>query len=182
FHSAQDLELELQQLSTGTAVAGIRPAWKTRRLRPMLWIPAALAVVVIAAAMLLRPLSRGPAGPAEPEESLALLPVANQSGDENLDYVGDGITETLINSMSQAPRLKVMARTSAFRYKGKNVDPQTAGRELKVRRVFTGRLMRQDDSLIVQVDLINVEDGAELWGGRYNEKPSALLDVPGTLP
>src|SRR5262249_3523292 len=136
---------------------------------------AALAVIAVAVAMMKRPSSRSAT---ELPESLAILPIANQSGDESLDYVGDGISEALINGMSQLPRLKVMARTSAFRYKGKNVDPQTAGRELKVRRVFAGKLQRQGDTLIVQVDLINVEDGAELWGGRYNEKPSDLLRLP----
>ena len=178
FQSAQDLELALRRIMDGKPTVGFSPLWKAGMPRPVVWILAALAAIAIAAVLLLRPLSRGPAAPVE---SLAILPIANQSGDATLDYVGDGITETLINSMSQLPRLKVMARTSAFRYKGRNVDPQTAGRELKVRRVFAGRLLRQDDSLVVQVDLINVEDGAELWGGRYNEKPSALLGLPETI-
>jgi len=178
FPSAQDLELALRRIADAKTEVRIRPPRNTRKLLASFGILAALAVIAIAAAMLL---SRVYRAPAVTVESLAILPIANQSGDQNLEYLGDGITETLINSMSQLPRLKVMARTSAFRYKGKNVDPQTAGRELKVRRVFTGRLLRQDDLLIVQVDLINVEDGAELWGGRYNEKPSALLGLAETI-
>ena len=178
FQSAQDLELALRQLSEGSTAVRMPPVRKTRRLRPVTWISAALVLIAIAAVLLLHPWSRGPA---DAVESLAILPIANQSGDKNLDYVGDGIAEALINSMSQLPKLKVMARTSAFRYKDKNVDPQTAGRELKVRRVFTGRLLRQDDQVVVQVDLINVDDGAELWGGRYNEKPSKLLGLTETI-
>ena len=174
FQSAPELELELRQVhegSTGTAIASSFPILR----RPALWAAAGLAAVALAAAVLMRPTSGVPAASTE---SLAILPIANQSGDPDLDYVSDGITENLINSMSQLRQLKVMARTSAFRYKGRNVDPQTAGRELKVRRVFTGKLVRQGESLSIQVDLINVDDGVELWGGHYNEKPSNLLALP----
>jgi serine/threonine-protein kinase len=174
FRSAQDLELSLSELAAGNPTPRIPPVWRIGKPRPVVWIPA-LLLIAFAAALLLHRLARFPV---ISEESLAILPIANQSGDESLDYVGDGITETLINGMSRLPQLKVMARTSAFRYKGKNVDPQTAGRELKVRRVFTGRLLRQGDVLNIQVDLVNVEDGAELWGGRYNEKPTELLGLP----
>ena len=129
-------------------------------------------------AWLLRPHALAPA---DFTESLAILPVANQTGDPQLDYVSDGITESLINNMSQFRHLKVLARTTAFRYKGRNVDAQSAGRELNVRRVLTGTLVRRAESLNVQVDLVNVADGSEVWGHRYNEAASNLVGLPETI-
>ena len=141
------------------------------------WAISVTTIIVLILAMLFvwRALTPGQTGPAD---SLAILPLSNESGDADLDYVSDGVTETLINTMSQLPQLRVIARTTAFRYKRQNLDPQRAGRELNVRRVLTGRVIRQGDSLSVQVDLINVGDGLELWGGRYNEKISNMLALP----
>jgi serine/threonine protein kinase/tetratricopeptide (TPR) repeat protein len=172
FESSQDAAAALRQILHGsTGTAAVRsPSW----LRWLPWIAAALAFLTAGALLLRRP-SRGPA---EFTESLAILPIVNESGDPDLEYVSDGITESLINRMSQFPRLKVMARTTAFRYKGRSTDPQTAGRELNVRRVFTGRMVRQADSMGVQVDLINVADGAEVWGYRYTQKLSDLSALP----
>jgi serine/threonine protein kinase len=176
FQSARELELALRQVREGTAHAAAASPSPTPGLRIALWAAAVLAAIAFAVAVL--PKIRGPA---DPVESLAILPIANQSGDPDLDYVSDGITETLINSLSQLSQLKVMARTATFRYKGRNIDPRAAGRELKVRRVFTGKLVRQSDTLVIQVDLINVDDGVEVWGGHYSEKPSNLLALPETM-
>ena len=116
------------------------------------------------------PAAAGGPAPAGFTESLAILPILNQTGDPDLDYLSDGITEGLIDTMSQLPQVKVMARTTAFRYKGKSVDPQATGRELGVRRVFTGKLVRQADSLSVQVQLVNVADGAQHVGRPLSRK------------
>ena len=139
------------------------------------WLPR--RVPIRRRVILLRPSSQAPA---PYTESLAILPIVNQSGDPELEYVSDGITESLINSMSQLPRLKVIARTTAFRYKGRNIGPRSRpDDELNVRRVFTGRLVRQGDSMGVQVDLINVADGSQVWGYHYDQKLSDLVDVGG---
>src|SRR6185436_12435538 len=103
-------------------------------------------------------------------QTIAVLPFANSSGDLSSEYLSDGMTESIINSLSQLPRLRVMARATVFRYKGKEVDPGTIGRELKVDVVLTGRVLQQADNLVVQADLVNVSDGSELWGEHYTRK------------
>jgi serine/threonine protein kinase len=136
FESARQLASALRQIPHGaTPAAESQLRRLPGRLRPALWIAAGVLPIALAA-FLLRP---GGAGPAGFTESLAILPIQNQSGDPDLDYAGDGITEGLIDTMSRAPHVKVMARSTAFHYKGRNVDPQTAGRELGVRRVFFGK-------------------------------------------
>jgi TolB-like protein/Flp pilus assembly protein TadD len=103
-------------------------------------------------------------------QTIAVLPFANSSGDQSSEYLSDGITESIINSLSQLPRLRVMARATVFRYKGKELDPGSIGRELQVDAVLTGRVLQQADNLVVQADLVNVNDGSELWGEHYTRK------------
>ena len=103
-------------------------------------------------------------------QTIAVLPFANSGGDQSSEYLSDGITESIINSLSQLPRLRVMARATVFRYKGKELDPGSIGKELKVDAVLTGRVLQQADNLIIQADLVNVNDGSELWGEHYTRK------------
>ena len=110
-------------------------------------------------------------------ESIAVLPFQNTSGDPNAEYLSDGIAESLINSLTQLQQLRVVARTTAFRYKGKDVDPQQAGRDLKVRAVLSGRVQQMGDTLDIQVDLVDVTTGAQLWGEEYNRKAADVLSV-----
>jgi TolB-like protein/Flp pilus assembly protein TadD len=107
-------------------------------------------------------------------DSIAVLPFANTSGDPNSDFLSDGITESIISSLSQLSQLKVMARATVFQYKGKDVDPRKVGRDLGVRAVLMGRLIRKGDNLAISAELVNVADGTELWGQQYNRK---LADV-----
>lgn len=110
-------------------------------------------------------------------ESIAVLPFQNTSGDPNAEYLSDGIAESLINSLTQLQQLRVVARTTAFRYKGKDVDPQQAGRDLKVRAVLSGRVRQMGEMLNIQVDLVDVTTGAQLWGEEYNRKAADVLAV-----
>ena len=110
-------------------------------------------------------------------ESIAVLPFANSDNDANIEYVSDGITESLINSLSHLPELRVMARTTAFRYKGREIDPQKIGRELNVQAVLTGRILQRGDDLTIQTELIDVRDGAQIWGEKYNRKASDLATL-----
>jgi serine/threonine-protein kinase len=103
-------------------------------------------------------------------DSLAILPLFNVSADKNAEYFSDGITESIINNLSQLPRLRVMARSTVFRYRGEEVDPQEVGRELGVRAVMTGRVLHLDDNLIIKAELVDANDGAHLWGEQYNRK------------
>ena len=117
------------------------------------------------------------AGRAKPLDSLAVLPFVNASGDPNTEYLSEGITESLINSLSQLPNFRVIARTTAFRYKGREVDPQKVGRELRVRAVLTGRVTQRGDTLRVQADLVDVAEGSQLWGQQYNRRLSDIFVV-----
>jgi TolB-like protein/Flp pilus assembly protein TadD len=110
-------------------------------------------------------------------ESIAVLPFQNTSGDPNAEYLSEGIAESLINSLTQLQQLRVVARTTAFRYKGKDVDPQQAGRDLKVRAVLSGRVRQMGDTLNIQVDLMDVTTGAQLWGEEYERRVEDVVAV-----
>jgi TolB-like protein/Tfp pilus assembly protein PilF len=109
--------------------------------------------------------------------SIAVLPFQNTSGDQNLDYLSDGVTESIINSLSRVAQLKVMARSTMFRFKGRESEPQSVGKELGVGAVMTGRMLQQGDNLTVSVELVNVADGTQLWGEQYNRRAADLATV-----
>jgi serine/threonine protein kinase/tetratricopeptide (TPR) repeat protein len=115
--------------------------------------------------------------PAVLEKSVAVLPFDNQNRDPNIDYLSDGITESIIHSLSQLSQLKVMARGTVFQYKGKEVDPRKVGHDLGVGAVIMGRLLQQGDKLTIQTELVNVSDGTELWGQQYNRKVADVFAV-----
>jgi TolB-like protein/Tfp pilus assembly protein PilF len=110
-------------------------------------------------------------------DSIAVLPFENTAHDPNSDYLTDGLTESIINSLTQLPNLKVIARSSVFRYKGKVADPVTAGKELGVRAVLTGRLTQVGDDIIVSAELVDLRDNKQIWGERYQRKIADLLTV-----
>jgi serine/threonine-protein kinase len=114
-------------------------------------------------------------------DSIAVLPLVNTSNDPNTEYLSDGISEALINSLTELQQLKVVARTTAFRYKGKDVDPRAVGRELNVRSVLMGRVRQTGDALNVQVDLVDATTGAQLWGKEYERKVSDVMSVKQTI-
>jgi serine/threonine-protein kinase len=108
-------------------------------------------------------------------ESLAVLPFTNVNADPNTEYLSDGITESLINSLSQLPSVKVRSRNSVFHYKGQEADPQKVGREMDVRGVLTGRVERRGDEISIDVELIDTQDDSHVWGEQYRRK---LSDLP----
>jgi TolB-like protein/thioredoxin-like negative regulator of GroEL len=110
-------------------------------------------------------------------DSLAVLPLVNASADPNIEYLSDGVTESIINSLSRLPQLRVMARSTVFRYKGRDVDPQKVGKDLGARGVLTGRVLQLGERLIIRTELVDTADGSQLWGEQYNRKPSDLLAV-----
>jgi len=109
-----------------------------------------------------------------PVKSIAVLPFENQNRDPDTEYLSDGIPESIINSLSQLPNLKVMSRNSVFHYKGKGMDAPAVAKELKVQAVLTGRMTQRGDGLSISVELINAQDNSQIWGQQYNRK---LADV-----
>ena len=116
-----------------------------------------------------------------PEKSIAVLPFENVTRDPDTEYLSDGISEALINSLAELQQLKVIARSTAFRYKGQQVDPQAVGRELKVRTVLMGVVRQLGDRLNVQVDLVDAMTGDQLWGQEYERKLADILVVKQAL-
>ncbi len=110
-------------------------------------------------------------------DSVAVLPLVNAGGESEHDYLGDGITERLIDTLSHLPKLRVMARSTVFRFSGREIDPLAAGRELDVRAVVTGRLSKVGDLLRVQAELVDVSSGFRLWGARYERPMQDLLAI-----
>ena len=108
-------------------------------------------------------------------DSIAVLPLTNTSADPNAEWLSDGITESIINNLSQLPNLTVIARSSVFRYKGRDVDPQAAARELKVRAALTGRVVQRGDNLSISVELVDASNNRQIWGQQYNRKMSDLV-------
>ena len=123
------------------------------------------------------PLPRRRASSRKTIDSLAVLPLANESGDSELEYLSDGITEGIINNLSQLPKLRVVPRSTVFRYKGRETDPQAIGRELNVRAVFAGRLLQLGGALIIKTELIDVEQESQLWGEQYRRQLTDIFDV-----
>ena len=113
--------------------------------------------------------------------SVAVLPFVNATADPNNEYLSDGLTESLIGTMSQLPNLKVMARSTVFRFKGNQDDPQKIGQTLQVGAVLMGRVTQRGDELSVQADLVNTADGTELWGSRYSRKLADITQVQGDI-
>jgi len=110
-------------------------------------------------------------------DSIAVLPFVNQNNDANIDWIADGLTESIINGLTPLQNLKVTPRSSVFRYKGKEIDPLKVGNELGVSAVLTGRLLQRGDDLVVSAELIDVRYNKQIWGNLYQRKVSDLLAV-----
>ena len=94
-----------------------------------------------------------------------------------MEYLSDGITEAMINTLSQLPKLRVMARSTVFRYKGRAQEPQAIGRDLSVRAVLTGRVLHRGEMLVIGAELVDVEDGSQIWGGQFNRRLSDIFEL-----
>jgi TolB-like protein/Flp pilus assembly protein TadD len=175
---------------TATAAAAAKSfSWQ----RKYLFAAAALVVLIALGLFLFRreadrraAPNAGEATPAgaslpAPGKSIAVLPFDNATHNSETEYLSDGISEALINSLSELEQLKVVARSTTFRYKGKQVEPQAVGRELKVQTVLMGVVRQLGDNLDVQVDLVDAVTGAQLWGREYERKVADVLAVKQAL-
>jgi len=135
---------------------------------------ALVLVIVVAAAAAYYLRSKSGSGKVS---SIAVLPFVNATADSGNEYLSDGLTESLIGTLSQLPDLKVMARSTVFRFKGSQEDPRQIGESLKVGAVLVGRITQHGDEVGVQADLVNTSDGTELWGGHYDRKMADITQV-----
>lgn len=110
-------------------------------------------------------------------DSIAVLPFVNTANDPDIDYLSDGITETLITRLSQLPQLQVMARSTVFQFKETSKTPQQIGRELGVRAVLAGEIVQRGDILRLHAELVKVADGIQIWGDQYNRTADDIFDI-----
>jgi len=177
YPNATQMRLELRRLKQGLDSGHISESGgMTRRLRSALlsWpiaLAAAAFVVLVVAAVLLVPKKTAPM------DSIAILPFAHDAAYPDGEYLSDGITENIINTLSLLPKLRVTARSLVFRYKGKDTDPRKAGAELQVRAVLTGRVVQRGNNLTVQTELVDVDSGSQLWGQQYNRELADIFTV-----
>ena len=186
YQSAADLRTDLARLKRDTDSSRSAVPAPAAKARPQPWwrsklsvsIAAVLLVAAIAAAGWFYK-SRVNGG--ETIDSVAVLPFVNASADPNAEYLSDGITESLINSLSQLPHLKVMSRDSSFMYKGKETDARTVGQSLGVRAVLKGRVMQRGDDLEISAELVDARDDSHIWGQQYTRKASDIFALQGDL-
>ena len=185
YQSAAEMKADLSRLKrdtdSGRSVAAVTAAG----LPPQPWWRGK-AAKALAAVVLLALLAgagwfyRSRAG-GETIDSVAVLPFVNASGNPESEYLSDGITESLINSLSQLPHLKVMSRDSAFMYKGKDTDAHTVGQALGVRAVLKGRVMQRGDDLEISAELVDARDNSHIWGQQYSRKASDIFALQGDI-
>jgi len=180
YQHASEMRADLQRLKLDTE-SGYRAMTAPQRVKPW-WLGKAaiggvvvgLIALLVVAAMVYSSLNKNKDSPID---SVAVLPVVTNSSDQNAQFLCDGITDSLIDSLSHVPNLKVMSRSSVFHYKGRDIDPQTVGRELNVKAVLTGRLVQQGDSLFLSAELVNTSDDSHVWGEEFNRKTSDILPL-----
>ena len=173
---ARNSEMQIDKTDTGNAHSVSRPTSSAEYIitgikhhKNLIAFFAAVIVVALAAWFYFKGTKT------EVIDSIAVLPFTNTANSSN-EYISDGVTESIINNLSQMKELKVMARSTVFRFKGRESDAQTVGKELGVRAVMTGRMIQQGENLTISVELMNVDEGTQLWGKHYN-RPSADLAV-----
>jgi eukaryotic-like serine/threonine-protein kinase len=176
--NAADMRTDLQRLrrDSDSGKSAVTAAGATQAKAGRRWLLyAALVMVLFAIAGTSAYLYLGRGG--EAIDSIAVLPFVNVGGDADTEYLGDGIPESLTNSLSQLPNLKVMAWNSAMHYKGSDMDAQQIGRELKVRAVLAGRTVQRGELLSISAELVDSRDGTQIWGQRYDRRLADLFSV-----
>ena len=173
--ATHEADRKTEQLSNA---AGMQRLWPpTSRVQRFSYL-AALAALIVVGGLFVYRYAGSDTGSVR---SIAVMPFTNTSGDPGADYLSDGISEALINSLTDLKQLRVVARATAFRYKGREIDPRSVGRELNVRAVLMGTIKQVGDKLDVQVDLVDASTGAQIWGEDYVRQSSDLVQVKQTI-
>jgi eukaryotic-like serine/threonine-protein kinase len=187
YQAATELRADLKRVKRDTESAGVPTLVATqpsadRRRKKMMVAGAVLCSVLAIVAFAGRRIWKGLMG-GSPDRihSIAVLPFANVGSDSNVEYLADGVTEGIISSLTRVPELRVMARSTVFSYKGRDVSAQKVGQDLQVDAVLLGRITQRGDTLNIQTDLVRVSDGSELWGDQFTRKVSDLFAVQGDI-
>src|SRR5437667_5707426 len=178
YQHASDIRTDLQRLKRDTesgkavAIGRVTPRWshRTKLIGAGVFV---FLIAVIAVAAFYFGSSSGHA----PINSVAVLPFSNASGDPNTEYLSDGITEGIIDRLSGLPTLKVISRTSAFRYKRRDIEPQRVARELAVQALVTGRVAQRGDDVSVSAELVDAREDKQLWREQYSRKLADIASV-----
>jgi TolB-like protein/Tfp pilus assembly protein PilF len=173
YQHAGDVRAALEAIRMDAVAPWVMVRYRWRR-HPRATIAVALLLLSALTMVSLRSLQRRDASGTQQIDSMAVLPFTNASGNPDTEYLSDGITESLINTLAQVPNLAVMSRNSVFRYKGRTTDAQAAGQTLKVQAVLTGTVVQHGDGLSISAELIEVRNNRHLWGEQYNRK---LVDI-----
>ncbi len=190
FQSARDLAFALRAISTSTSLSFEAPARRKRRRLILASLAGLLILGVLAYFVSLRVFQSSSLRDDEattrrlddsatrrPIRSIAILPFVNATGDREAEYLSDGVTETLINTLAQVPGLRVMSRTSVFHYKDLSPNPSSVGRDLHVSSVVVGRIESVGNQLVISAELIDANDNALIWGNRYQTARSDVFSV-----
>jgi eukaryotic-like serine/threonine-protein kinase len=177
--TAESASHSLSHVSASHVSAGQIPAASPASSRKLLVFGLAAVVIVVAIGAAVYWMRAGSG--AKRIDSVAVLPFVNATGEANEEYLSDGLTESLISTLSQVPDLKVMARSTVFRFKGKDDDPQRIGQQLQVNAVLVGRITQRGDEVGVQADLVSTSDGSELWGSHYERKTADITQLQGDI-
>ncbi|HET9917769.1 MAG TPA: protein kinase [Candidatus Binatia bacterium] len=177
--AAEAQTLMLQQTTAAapeavaTAAGSARPTMPDKPKAQRWWLAGLLSLLVLAGGFFgYRYFTAN-----KPIESIAVMPFVNESGNPEVEYLTDGMTETLINSLSQLPNLSVKARSSVFRYKGREVDAKVIATELNVQAILTGRVVQRGDQVMLNLELIDAQTETTLWGNKYERKSSDLVNL-----
>jgi serine/threonine-protein kinase len=177
----------INESAAATADVGVHPTSSAEYIfseikshkRIVAFAAAAMVIIAVAAVAYFLYLGRSArfAASREAIDSVAVLPFVNVSNDPTVDYLSDGISDSIITGLSRLPTLKVRSLNSVLRYKGKETDLQAVGRQLKIRAVLMGRLTQQGDNLVISTELVDVRDNSRLWGEQYNRKLADVLSL-----
>ncbi len=182
YQSAAEMLADLKRLRRDSSSARVEiaadalkvPSSETTTRKTLLWAVSGVVVLALLAGAVFLWRNRSNT---DKISSVAVMPFVNASKNPDSEYLSDGLTESLINDLSQLPNLVVLARSSVFRYKGRDVDPQTVAKELNVQAIVTGRIVQHGDQLIISSELIDGRTNRNLWGDQYDRKLSDALAV-----
>ena len=189
YQHASEMRADLKRLKRETESGRLTATFSTARFRlpkptPRRQLPrwAIFAAVALALAALLTAAGLRLLGKKTGEiASIAVLPFVNANLDPNTEYLSDGIAQSLIDNLSRIPRLRVLSSGTTFTYKGRQVDPRQVGRDLKVAALLQGKVMKLDNTLLIETALINTSDGTQLWGDQYKSNVSDVLTIESSI-